>query len=102
MKLTFIGNEYTGVGYRFDKPGEYEVDEAKAEQLLRDFPDQFASVDGDQKSEPEPKPVNLSKMNRENLETHARSIGMTQDLSTYDTNKALIQAIENHQNHKEG
>jgi hypothetical protein len=99
-RLRYTGNFYFDGHYRFTQPGDYEVDEAKAQQLLADFPDQFAAVEGTQKDSNGNAPVkSLSKMNRAELEAVAADIGLavTEDL---DTNQKLKEAIENKQTAK--
>jgi hypothetical protein len=93
-RLIYSGNFYFDGHYRFTQPGEYEVDEAKAQQLLADFPDQFAAVEGTQNQSEGARPTkSLSKMNRAELEAVAADIGLavTEDL---DTNQKLKEAIE--------
>src|SRR5690349_15438782 len=96
MKLEFTGNHYHGGSYRFIEPGVYDVDEAKAEQLLADFPDQFAAAEGAQKAASEAQPTkSLAKMNRAELEAVAAEIGLDMT-AEMDTNAKLKAAIEAH------
>ena len=43
-KLHFTGEFYSGEEYLFEQPGEVEVRDEKAEQLLQDFPEIFATI----------------------------------------------------------
>ncbi len=67
ITIHFTGKTYHSTDYHFDELGSYEVDDAKAEQLLRDFPDQFtrtkeAAETGDAKPGQEsPKPGTTQK-----------------------------------------
>lgn len=97
MKIQFTGTHYHGGNYRFTELGEYEVDEAKAMQLLADFPDQFKATESTQKnSKTSSDTLNLSKANREQLEAVAGDIGFTVT-ADMDTNAKLKAAIEAHQ-----
>jgi len=94
MKLQFSGTHYHGGNYRFTEPGEYEVDEAKATQLLADYPDQFTAPEGTQSESKQTESTpNLSKATRAQLEALASEVGLavSDDL---DTNKKLKDAIE--------
>ncbi len=42
--LHYSGESYLAPGYAFTAPGDYEVPEDKAKQLLADFPEQFTAV----------------------------------------------------------
>jgi len=42
-KIHFSGTHYRAPDYYFQAPGDYEVTDDKAQQLLRDFPDQFSA-----------------------------------------------------------
>ena len=42
--IHFSGERYIAPGLDFEYPGDYEVTEAKAAQLLADFPDRFSAV----------------------------------------------------------
>ncbi len=96
-QIEFTGTHYCGGAYRFTEPGIYEVDEAKATQLLVDFPDRFRVVEISQNGSQQPSDTpNLSKANRAQLEAVAAQIGL-EATDQMDTNKKLKEAIEVHQ-----
>ena len=96
MKLEFTGSFYNGDGYRFTEPGQYDVTDAKAKQLLSDFPDRFAAVEGTQKQQNDSSEgKSLSKMNKDELHAYAGEIGATVDEDM--TNRQLQEAIKAHQ-----
>jgi len=45
MKLHFSGSHYSCVAFTLTQPGEVEVSEEKAKQLLTDFPDVFSKIE---------------------------------------------------------
>src|SRR5215203_2027139 len=95
--LSYSGNFYTDGNYRFTEPGIYEVDDAKAEQLLQDFPHQFTAVEGAQNDQNPSSPTsNLSKANSDQLKSFAAEIGL-EITSEMDTNDKLRKAIKAHQ-----
>jgi hypothetical protein len=96
-KIVFTGEYYNSLECQFRAPGSYEVSEAKAKQLLTDFPDQFEVLEGTQKTPTTENPTKpLSKMNRAELEAVAGEIGL-EVTDAMDTNKKLVAAIEVHQ-----
>jgi hypothetical protein len=55
--LHFTGESYFAPGYEFTGPGDYSIkDDAKAAQLLADFPQLFSKA-----SEPEKQPKEAAK-----------------------------------------
>ncbi len=104
--IQFTGRVYHSTGYHFPGPGVYEVDEAKAQQLLADFPDQFSAVEGkrsespktespDQAPDQNEEPV-LKEMKRGELEVYAADQGI-ENPSEYPNKDELIAAIEDAQ-----
>lgn len=92
--VTFSGTYYNDTRHRFTRPGDYDVDDAKAKQLLADFPDQFAVAEGTQNdSGATDSTPNLSKMNRAQLEAVASDMGV-EVTKEHDTNKKLQEAIQ--------
>jgi hypothetical protein len=56
-KLHFSGESYFAPGYEFTGPGDYPIeDDAKAKQLLTDFPQLFTTA-----QEPEKQPKEAAK-----------------------------------------
>lgn len=45
MKLLFSGTAYTCSAFTLTQPGEVEVSDAKAQQLLTDFPELFSKIE---------------------------------------------------------
>ncbi|MDP9469068.1 MAG: Rho termination factor N-terminal domain-containing protein [Chloroflexota bacterium] len=106
-KVHFTGRVYHSTGYHFPGPGLYEVDEAKAQQLFADFPDQFSAVEPeapetskttdqdqtqDQTQQHDEFP-NLREMKRGELEAYAAEHGVEHP-SEYPNKDELIVAIE--------
>ncbi len=101
--IQFTGRVYHSTGYHFPGPGIYEVEEAKAQQLLADFPDQFSTIeskapesskntDQDQTQDQNELP-NLREMKRGELEAYAAEHGVEHP-SEYPNKDELIAAIE--------
>ncbi len=102
-KIHFTGRVYHGTGYHFPGPGTYEVDEAKAHQLLADFPDQFSTIEGKRSESPKTESLDqapdqnevpmLKEMKRGELEAYAADQGI-ENPSEYPNKDELIAAIE--------
>jgi hypothetical protein len=93
QRLSYSGDFYFDGYYRFTEPGEYEVDDTKAQQLLADFPDQFKAMEGGQDPVDGQSPTkSLSKMNRAELEAVAGEVGV--ETSANQTNAELTEAIK--------
>ncbi len=102
-KVHFTGRVYHSTGYHFPSPGVYEVDEAKAQQILTDFPDQFSAVEpeapetsktgGQDQTQDQNELPNLREMKRGELEAYAAEHGVEHP-SEYPNKDELIVAIE--------
>ncbi len=103
IKIQFTGLVYHAPGYHFPAPGVYEVDEAKAQQILADFPDQFSTVEEEMpassktteqgQTEQQNEQPNLKEMKRSELEAYAADQGV-ENPSEYPNKEELIAAIE--------
>lgn len=109
-KIHFTGTHYRAPDYYFQAPGDYEVTDDKAKQLLQDFPDQFSTTSASEApaaTKPlvktsQPVPVqqpapsdqpNFRDMKRAELNAYAKShgVGNAEQLPNID---AVIAAIE--------
>lgn len=109
-KIHFTGSHYRAPDYYFGSPGDYEVTADKAEQLLRDFPDQFSTtsaseapaafkpvVAADQPAPVQAAPIseqpNFRDMKRAELNAYATRAGV-KDADQLPNIDAVIAAID--------
>lgn len=109
-KIHFTGTHYRAPDYYFQAPGDYEVTDDKAQQLLQDFPDQFSTtsasetpaaskpvVEADQSPPVEAAPIseqpNFKDMKRVELNAYATQVGV-KDADQLPSIDAIIAAIE--------